>query len=583
MTIAPSEGTEQGDAPGAFARRAIGYGVTITLVFAVAGLAGIPRARSIFSATISLFFTQFGQIELLPLLLVVAFTIWLYTVVRSGNGEIAPWREETEYRPWIVAAIACATTIVALIGIRWLFRGFIMADDEFAGWFQALIFAKVKMRGTIPPEWCRFANPITPTSVLNGADCTWYVGSLFPVHSLLQAPFIALGVSRLGVPLSAGISVWLAASIARQLWPDRPSRAYLAAVFLATSTQLLIMSMTMFAMASHLLLTMIFLRVYVDRRPKVQLLVPWVGAVALGVHSPLPHLFLVPPFLLRYARDRRWKMFAYVVVVYAIALAGWSIYAGYTTKGLGLEPHVLAAPSPQAYVGAYPNALRKMINFPTPIHLFAMTLQLALIPTWNNLLLVTLIIAAMLRWKTLDNFSRDAALCIILTIFARSMTRNLQGEGWGYRMIYANLGAMALLAAVGVDQLREAVGSQVARRLVLASAALAVFVQLPVRVYGVNQIMGPYRDGYEWMSTLDYDIAVLPTEYIAWGRQLIRNDPFLRNRPVIVNFPQVEQKDVGPLTRWPGKKVKLISRPEIRSKGFPPGLMFFGGIIIKQE
>jgi hypothetical protein len=579
VTDAPREQTDVLSEPpeGVLARRALGYGVTITLVFVIAGLSGVRRAGSMVYEAFSLFFTQFARIELAPLLLVAAFAVVLYLKVRNGPDRVTVAEPEPEYRPRVVLLIACATTLVALAGIRWLFRGFLMADDEYAMWFQALIFGAGKRVATVAPEWCSYRGPMAPTTVIGGRDCSWYVG-IFPVHSLLQAPFIALGIGRLGVPLSAGVSVWLVAEIARKLWPDRPSRAYIAAILLATSTQVLFMSMTMYAMSTHLLITLIFLRFYISRNRWAQIAVPWIGALAIGVHSPLPHLFLVPPFLLRYARERRWAMFAYVVIAYAIIFAGWSIYLGYATNSSGLQ---VSNPTPQAYVSGYPTALKNIISLPPPTFLFGMTLQLALIVSWNNLLLVILVVAAMMRWKKLDTFSRDAALSILLTLLARTFTRNIQGEGWGYRMIYGQLGMFALLAACGFDELRSALGDLRARRALVLTAAAALVIQLPLRVWGVNKVMGPYRNGYEWMSSLPYDVVIYPSQSVAWGRQLVRNEPFLRNRPIIMDYPMMKSAQINGLEERKELKVKTITKKELRERGFPRGLIVFGSMIIE--
>src|SRR6185312_2901037 len=101
---------------------------------------------------------------------------------------------------------------------------------------QALSFSRGQRSPLVPPSWCPWIGSLTPSSIYSDTTCRWRL-SYLPLHSLLQAPFIALGVDRLGVPLTAGVSVWLVASIARKLWPARPIRAYLAALALATSTQ----------------------------------------------------------------------------------------------------------------------------------------------------------------------------------------------------------------------------------------------------------------------------------------------------------------------------------------------------------
>lgn len=487
------------------ARRAVRLAAFCVLGVVAAGLLAIPRASMRDYVGFSLFFEQFVHIEPVPLLIVAVFAGLVLACVRRGSvGD--PTLPQPRYRPWIFALGGALVVVVVWLGIVLVFHRFLLADDEYSAWFQALIFAHGRTSATVGPEWCRWIAALTPTSISAGPDCSWRL-SYLPLHSLYNAAFIALGLGRLGGPVAAGLSVWLVASIARKLWPEKPMRAYLAALFMATSAQLLFMSMTMFSMSTHLLLSLVWLWLYVHDRRWSNVVLPWVGVAALGVHSPFPHALLIPPFVLRYLRQRRWSLFLYVAAVYGIGLSYWYGYLTHVPAGSSVT---FASPSATASIA------KGLFHLPSAVQGLTTALHLALIPSWNAPIVVLLMVVAMLSWKRLDTFSRDASLSIALVILARTLMPTPQGEGWGYRFIYDTLGLVALLAAIGVERLAVATSARTALRLVAASAVASIVVQLPLRARDVSRVVAPYRIGYEWMSTLPYDAVIYPADLVSW-------------------------------------------------------------------
>ncbi len=549
------------------ARRAVRMAGLGVLGLVTAGLLAIPRAGSARYVAYSLFFEQFARIEMWPLLLVAVFTAAMIVAASRARDAKSYELPVCTYRPWIIAALSVGVVVVTYAGIVLIFHRYLLADDEYSAWFQALAFSRGQRSPVVPADWCHWIGALTPTSIYSDSTCSWRL-SYLPLHSMLQAPFIALGVDRLGVPLTAGASVWLVASIARKLWPERPTRAYIAAFTLATSTQVLIMSMTMFSMPTHLLFTLLWVWLYVDDRRWANALLPWVGVLAIGVHSPFPHLLFIPPFLLRYLRDKRFVLLGYLGAVYAAGLMYWFGFLQHIAQGSATS---IASVSQTASVAT------GVFSMPTALHGFTTALHLALVPSWNAPVVIVLVLAAMLAWPRLDKFSRDAAFSLILMVVARGFMVTPQGEGWGYRYIYDGLADVALLSAVGAEVLARAIGGRRAMGLVLASFLAAVVVQLPLRAWGVNSVISPFRQGYEWMSTLPYDAVVYPTQNVQWGRQLVRNDPYLRNRPKILSRSEMGRNDLALLLADSTKHVKVLTTGELKAHGFPAGDYYLGG------
>ncbi len=362
--------SDQMDVPSA--RAAIRLACFGTLGIIGAGLLAIPVVDNVQYTMYSLFFEQYVKIEAPALLLVAAFAAVVLLTLRTAAGDSDIPRDvpQWEFKQWRIALLALALLVVVYAGIRLVFHGYLLADDEYSAWFQAQIFARGRAFATVPAAWCPYINALTPTSIVAGADCTWRLGFL-PLHSLINAPFIAAGVGRLGGPVIAALSLCLVASIARKVWPDRPARAYLAALFFATSTQVMFMSMTFFSMPTHLLVSLVWLWLYVDNRRTSLLLLPWVGVIALGVHSPFPHGLFAAVFILRYLRDKRFAVFGYVAAVYLLGLSYWYGYMqGLSSPGSS----TFASPSATAGVAAH------LFSIPAAEVRLTSAMDLALIP-----------------------------------------------------------------------------------------------------------------------------------------------------------------------------------------------------------
>jgi hypothetical protein len=279
-------------------------------------------------------------------------------------------------------------------------------------------------------------------------------------------------------------------------------------------------------------------------------------------------------------RDRRYGFFAYTASVYLGALVVWSLYI--VRIGASAAPVQADATGAVSAVSGTARSLVGMFSLPNALSAYRTSLHLALIPSWSNGLVVILAVAAMVRWRRLPVFLQDCALAVLLSLVLRAVTGQIQGEGWGYRFLYAHLGMIALLATSGVATLREAVGRKPARRLLAFAAAGAVVLQLPIRWKGVESIVAPYRDGFEWMSTLPYDAVLYPARSVAWGRQQVQNDPFGRNRPMIVDMAQLSVEQVKELQKTAGIHTVTLSRSELQRRGFPASLVLFGGLIIER-
>jgi hypothetical protein len=562
------------------ARRALFIAAASASTIVLAGALAIPAVAKHQLKHRSLFYEQFARIEA-PALAIIALFAIVVVVLAVASQEPAAAETAAAARPqripasalWLVMLFSGA---IIAAGYVFVFHRYFLADDEYSAWFQAVIFAHGRLRAVVPPEWCRWISAITPTSIAIPTACTWKLGFL-PIHSLVRSLFIAAHAEFLAGPVTAALTIALVASTARTLWPDRADRMWISVAALATSTQFLFMSMTMFSMPTHLLFSALWLWLYVQNEVWATALLPVIGFVALGVHSPIPHGLWVAPFLLRFVWQRRWGWVLYLSAGYAVALMFW---AGRLGIGIQGGPGASIISGTLASASATTQAARGIFSLPQAVDQVTTAMHVALIATWNSPVVILAVILAALSWRSLDTVSRDLLLSVMVMIVARAFEATPQGEGWGYRFIYDGMSNLALLTACGVDVLVQAVGRRRAIVFVVASFVSSVVIQLPMRAVQVEKLVGPYARTYQWMTELPSDIVVFAPQEVMWGRQMLRNDPFFRRRPVLVSQPELGSNGLADLERaFPGQ-VRVVTKSELRQFGAEPAPLRFGNLIV---
>lgn len=536
-------------------RRAIGLSsvVVLLLVATAATVIRIIGQQELWRN--SLFYEQFAAIEPSGLAILAAFAVALLVLLRfqppaADRVEPAPaWLNDT-MRTRVVLVLG--VLIVTALGTYLVFHHYPFVDDEYSGWFQSVIYSRGARTATLPADWCRWIASMTPTSIAIEKPCTWRLGYL-PIHALIRGGFMAMQADALAEPVLAAASVLLVLFIARRVWPDRPQRAVLSALFLAASTQFLVMSMTAYAMIAHLFFSLLWLWIYVRPERWALILLPWVGVLALGVHSPIPHVLFVAPFLLRFIIQRRIAAFGYMAVVYGLGLMLWT---GRFSPSAVVASIPVATPSTVAgvamSVGTHP-----MFNGITT------TMMLSLLATWSVPLALLCVLVAILMWQRLDGFSRWLALSLVCTLVGRAIFSGIQGAGWGNRYAFAVLGNVAILAALGTEFLAEAFGRRRAYGLVAVAMIVALAIELPFRGVQAGRIVRPYYQASDWMAHYPSDVVMFDPGAVRYGGQLIRNDPFLRSTPELMDYTALGQSGMNRvMVEHPGR-VHVVTTEEL--------------------
>ncbi|MFL5619252.1 MAG: hypothetical protein ACJ79A_12775 [Gemmatimonadaceae bacterium] len=506
------------------ARRLVRIGLAITLLIALFGL--LARGQMIawglvFPGPVNVFFRLYALHEPALLLLLVAWTV-VAAVVMARRAPVANGgtRLERLRAPSVraVGLVAALMFVVALATWYHVHHAVLLTMDEFTSDFQARILAHGELRATLPREWQPYVDAMAPVfTAYRDLDGGW-LSQYLPGYALLKTPFVLTGLEVLLNPLLAALSVLLLAAIARRLWPDEGLRPWMALAFFVTSSEVLMTSGTGYSMPAHLALNLLWLWLYQRGDARSWGVALAVGVLALGLHNPMPHALFVAPFLLRLVRERRWGRAAAAVVAYGI---GGLIWIGW-----------LRMANPFARPGG--PGLFSMFALPNALAFWLQTVNLSLLFTWHAPLFGALAIAGVARARRLGPVMTDVALGVAFTLAFYLFFPLTQGHGWGYRYAYQVLGSLALLAAAGTPSLVSAVGARRAQSLLIASFATALLVQVPLRFWQGERFIRPYAAAYRHLSSRPARVVLVNADSIWYGRDLIRNDPYLRGQPVVL-------------------------------------------------
>ena len=539
----------------------IAAGVALTMVaygYLIATLISSTQLKQPLTNAVGVFHRLFAlhePIGMLPLLCCALLVYELATRPLSHGGtEPDPsglFRVGARATGFVMWGLMAAVLVITLIGTHIGMEHLALSLDEFNADFEARILLAGHFRTPVPDEWHRFMTAIKPGYVSwQPADGVW-LSSYLPGNALMRA-FVARlsGVTWITSPLLATLSVPLIVYVSRRLWPDQRWRAVFSSVALVTSSQFLATSMTAYALSAHLVFNLLFLGLYLQDNPWGKRLAPLVGALALGLHNPFPHALFVVPFLIRLLRDQRFPLLAWWVFAYGVASAGWLAWL--------LD------------VKSTDDAASMITLFAVPgLALWVMQgMNLVLLMSWQSPVVALLALTAMFGVKNLKPVERDLVFGILLTFAFYVFFPSDQGHGWGYRYTYSVLGSIALVSTSAVSWLMQATSVRATRRLVLASFAASLLLQVPHRAWEVFSFVQPVAHGMRSLAAVNADVVLVDTDSIWYGLNLVRNDPLFERRPVIAARGGLSAEDEQALRDRYGPRLRVMTTDELVAMGF---------------
>jgi len=480
-------------------------------------------------------------------------------------------------RGWVITlCLAALVGALAFFGWRWIYQAYPLSMDEFWAVFDAHIFRHGELMAPVAPAWRPYIQALQYDWRLSPPGGAAWVSTYLPGNAALRALFSLLGSAALTGPACAAASVVLVFALARRLWPDRPDAAVVAALLLATSSQLIVNAMSPYAMPAHLAFNLGWLWLFLRRSWWSQGGAVLVAFAATGLHQFVFHPLFAGPFVLQLWAERRWRRAAFHTIAYALICAFWIAWPHLLFAALGF-PAGAAAHSR----GAAANALTLAF---APMGPSIMAFNLLRLMTWQDPLTVPLaLFAARAALGAKRGVLRPMAGGIAFAIVFLTLITPWQGHGWGYRYLHGFLGSFCLLAAAGWIRITEPAegGGRPRAWAVLAGAmVVAVGLWLPARLYQVASFIRPYARATAAIQASPAEIVIVDPAGIWYGDDLDRNTPFLDVGPKVLHGEYLSQpmvdrlcatRRVAVFDRADGLKLGIEAAPKpVRPLTAPP-------------
>lgn len=494
----------------AFALLGIGFGLWLRTV-----PAGNPDPRLAFNV----FYLLFSRHEPAGLFVVALFSlVSAFVLFRRKTPAKAAWNEDVDLARWLCPAVAVIAFAIAAIGTQTVFHDYMLTADEYLADFQARIFLRGKIQAEVPAALVDAVRVIKPTYVEYFPSTHSWNATYLPVYAAMRAVFQYADLQALLNPFLAAVTVLALYGAARNIWPESKTNALVAVALMAGSSQFLLMSMTAYAMPAHLALNTIWLWLYSRPDHRRFYLAPVIGVLALGLHQPFFHALFAAPFLLRLVLRQKWRTVLIFGAIYALGCAGWIFWWMHYRSQFGTSSAT---------------TVFRLFN---PRMAIIQPMNLLLIIGWGCLATPLLAVLGARRFFHLPAILQDAAISCVLTFGFYYFFFLDQAHGWGYRYFHGALSCLVLVAVAGWNQLAESIGRERARLFLVAGLVASLLVQFPIRCIEAETFVRPFAHAADVLHAMPMKTVALDAREAWYSADLIRNDPFLENRPLIVSI-----------------------------------------------
>ena len=280
---------------------------------------------------------------------VVALALFLIALAKAPLPAAPPERVGS-WSPWAqwaaLQALALLVVMLGVVGAHDILLDYPLSWDETLARFDSLIFRSGSTVAPLAREWRPYADALAWQSFMQPvADHAALVSAYLPVNASLRALMGVVADDRLTSPLLAALAIASAYGVGRRLWPERRDAAFVAAVLVITSSQVLVTAMTPYAMTAHLAFNLLWLWLFLGDARSSHAGAILVGFLATGLHQLVFHPLFAAPFVFSLYRQRRIRL----ALAYTLSYAGIGLFwISYWKIGLALAS--LGAP------GALPEA-----------------------------------------------------------------------------------------------------------------------------------------------------------------------------------------------------------------------------------
>jgi hypothetical protein len=459
----------------------------------------------------------------LPAVIVfAAFTVMMRGMLLSPRAMSRLNRVMAWFERLPVWAIAAFVGCVAAAGVWLVFGSYPLSMDEFWARADGKIIASGHAMAQIPQQWRDYAPALQPIFARLVADNALWASTYLPVNAGVQGLF-----GPLASPVMAAFSVVVAADLARRLLPDHPTAPVICALLMMSSSQLLITAMTPYAMTGHLAFNLAWLWLFLHPSRKAKLAALPVAVLAIGLHQAVFFPMFAAPFLFEAFLSGRRGAAVLQGVVIGVAFLCWSAYDAIVFWWL----HV--SPAGDGAIGTT-RMIDRALTFISAFgfsKIALMALNLIRWTVWQNLLAVPLLLSVAWAVVRKPGVWRAMVVGMVLTVLVMTVVMGFQGHGWGYRYLHGMLGSLCLLATYAWFRLIDDTETREKWRAVFAAALLLSLALVPARALMAARFVAPYGAANKALSRVDADVVLIDAPGHFYAVDLVRNDPFLRNRP----------------------------------------------------
>lgn len=440
----------------------------------------------------------------------------------------------------LVMAIFGAALVVAF-GTRYVAAYTPVSHDEIMATFDAEIIASGRLMAPIAPEWRSLSWALKPAFRLPVPGDVAWVSTYLPGNAALRALLGKVFDTAIVNAILVATALLALLGVAGRLWPDRRDMHAVAIVLAATSSQVLCMGMTPFAMTAHLALNLVWLWLHLRNTAPSHVGAVAVGFLATGLHQLIFHPLFVAPFILEMLLKRRWRLATFYAAGYAGIGMFWIVYWQLLLAGHGAAPEAAS----EVGVSFFLERIQSMLSYFSLSGPETMLQNLLRFAAWQHPLLLALLGPGMvLGWRA-GGVLRALTGGILLTLLAMLILLPYQHIGWGYRYVHGLIGGAALLAAFAWSDLTSSLGAAVrgaAWAVAAATTAVAVLVLLPVHALQMHAYIAPYTRASAAIAAMGDEAVVIETISIHNGIELIRNDPYLSRRPLLFDIGLLDEE-----------------------------------------
>ena len=419
--------------------------------------------------------------------------------------------------------------LILILGAHFIYGEYPLCMDEYAPYFQAQLFTKGHLTTNLPPP---IAERIAFQAFIKGSIASGKLYSAYwPGFALLLTPFMLLGVPWLCNPVITVLSLWFVWRVTGQVTRNKNARGW-ALLFAASSPVVLANGISFYSMNAHMLFSLMFASLMLDRTVKKMFLAGVIGSFALVLHNPLPHtLFALPWIISLFFQKKNLKK-------------QLTLYAGYLPLGmllgvgwmLMLTGLVQNGPAQQVAGSGLPGTILKWLNsalaLPGSYQIWARLAGFAKLILWSSPGLILFAVLG-IKQNSGNTGCTLLALSALLTLLAYSFVSYDQGHGWGYRYFHSAFGVLPILAGVYISSEKSGLSTSYFHRVVLSSIILSLLFGTGVRFHQIHTFIDRHLKQLPASPKDKRTVTFVNTRRGYYSVDLVHNNPFLTNQHLI--------------------------------------------------